>query len=53
MASERTTRQVAGGQAGVSSSSRPRAFWFVAYTFVIAMLGGTLPIPLYVIYQAR
>ena len=51
MASERTTRQVAGGQAGISPSSRPRAFWFVAYTFVIAMLGGTLPIPLYVIYQ--
>ncbi len=53
MASERTTRQVVGGQARVSPSSRPRAFWFVAYTFVIAMLGGTLPIPLYVIYQGR
>jgi MFS family permease len=53
VASERTARQVAGGQAGVSPSSRPRAFWLMAYTFVVAMLGGTLPIPLYVIYQGQ
>ena len=53
MASELTTRQVVGDQAGVSPSSRPRAFWLVAYTFVVAMLGGALPIPLYVIYQGR
>jgi MFS family permease len=53
VASERTTRQVARGQARVPPSSRQRAFWFVAYTFVVAMLGGTLPIPLYVIYQGR
>lgn len=51
MASELTTRQLAGGQAGVRSSSHPRAFWLVAYTFVVTMLGGALPIPLYVIYQ--
>jgi MFS family permease len=51
VASELTIRQLAGGQAGVRSSSHPRAFWLVAYTFVVTMLGGALPIPLYVIYQ--
>src|SRR5580693_4856829 len=33
--------------------SRPVAFWLVAYTFAITMLGTTLPTPLYVIYQAQ
>ncbi len=33
--------------------SRPVAFWLVAYAFAVAMLGTTLPTPLYVIYQAR
>jgi MFS family permease len=35
-------------------SVSPRlGFWMVAYVFTAAMLGNTLPTPLYVIYQAR
>ena len=33
--------------------SRPVAFWLLAYTFAVTMLGTTLPTPLYVIYQAQ
>ena len=33
--------------------SRPVAFWLIAYAFAVAMLGTTLPTPLYVIYQAQ
>jgi MFS family permease len=33
--------------------SRRTAFWLVGYLFVVSMLGGTLPTPLYVIYQSR
>ena len=29
------------------------AFWLLAFVFAAAMLGTTLPTPLYVIYQAR
>ncbi len=32
---------------------RPVAFWIVTYLFAAAMLGTTLPTPLYVIYQAQ
>jgi MFS family permease len=32
-------------------ASRPAAFWLVTYVFVTAMLGTTLPTPLYVIYE--
>jgi len=45
--------QVAGGQAWVSPFFRSHAFWLVSYTFVVVMLGSTLPSPLYVIYQGR
>ena len=33
--------------------SRPVAFWVITYAFAVAMLGTTLPTPLYVIYQAQ
>jgi MFS family permease len=39
--------------AGVESVRRRYAFWFVAYAFLVAMLGTTLPTPLYPIYQQR
>jgi MFS family permease len=32
---------------------RQAAFWLLAFVFAAAMLGTTLPTPLYVIYQAR
>ncbi len=35
------------------SVSRRAGFWIVAYLFTVAMLGNTLPTPLYVIYQAK
>ena len=31
--------------------SRRRAFWIVAYAFVVVLLSSTLPTPLYVVYQ--
>jgi MFS family permease len=32
---------------------RPVAFWLIAVLFAVAMLGTTLPTPLYVIYQSQ
>jgi MFS family permease len=39
--------------AGARTVARRYAFWFVAYAFTVAMLGTTLPTPLYPIYQER
>jgi MFS family permease len=50
------TPQVAGHPAaGRRRLAVPRraAFWLLAFVFAVAMLGTTLPTPLYVIYQAR
>jgi MFS family permease len=33
--------------------TRPIAFWLVAFLFAATMIGGTLPTPLYVVYQAQ
>jgi MFS family permease len=31
----------------------PRAFWLVTLTFLVILLGATVPTPLYVLYQAK
>lgn len=36
-----------------SAKTGPRGFWLVAAVFAVVQLGGTLPIPLYVIWQPR
>src|ERR1700689_2016523 len=38
---------------GRRATRRRVAFWLLAFVFAAAMLGTTLPTPLYVIYQAR
>jgi MFS family permease len=49
--------QVAGHPAAAGrwrlAVPRQAAFWLLAFVFAVAMLGTTLPTPLYVIYQAR
>jgi MFS family permease len=39
--------------AGARTVGRGYAFWLVGYAFAVAMLGTTLPTPLYPIYQQR
>src|SRR5579862_3725531 len=51
-------RDAALGEAPAARLSRRPArrrvaFWLLAFVFAAAMLGTTLPTPLYVIYQAR
>jgi hypothetical protein len=38
---------------GRLAASRRVAFWLLAFVFAAAMLGTTLPTPLYVIYLAQ
>jgi len=45
--------QPLAAELGKRATSRRLAFWLLASVFAAAMLGTTLPTPLYVIYQAR
>jgi MFS family permease len=45
--------QALAGELRPRAGRRRAAFWLVAFVFAGAMLGTTLPTPLYVIYQAR
>jgi MFS family permease len=49
---DRPGHPAAGGRRRLAVSRRA-AFWLLAFVFAAAMLGTTLPTPLYVIYQAR
>jgi MFS family permease len=45
--------QAPSAEIGSRAARRRVAFWLLAFVFAAAMLGTTLPTPLYVIYQAR
>ncbi len=45
--------QALAGELRRRATRRRVAFWLVAFVFAAAMLGTTLPTPLYVIYQVR
>jgi len=45
--------QAPSAEIGRRAARRRVAFWLLAFVFAAAMLGTTLPTPLYVIYQAR
>src|SRR5580693_7893326 len=45
--------QTPSAEIGSRAARRRVAFWLLAFVFAAAMLGTTLPTPLYVIYQAR
>lgn len=51
--SRRTHRTDADDSRRLRRLPRAAAFWLVAYTIVVALLGSTLPTPLYVVYQGR
>jgi MFS family permease len=45
---------VAESQSGVPNSVRTRAgFWLIAWVYLVAMLGGTLPVPLYIYWAPQ